>query len=70
MKELNNLKQIRLNMDLSLESVALLCGVNKSSIKRIEDGVMIPTQIMMLKISYGLKMNVCEIFNLDWRTIY
>lgn len=68
MKKLNNLKQIRLSMNLSMADVAKLCGIHPTTIMRVENFEQIPSQYVIIKISRGLKMDATKIFNLDWRT--
>lgn len=54
---------------MSVRALAKLSGVGCSTVSKIENGEMNPTQITMLKISRGLKMNTEDVFNLDWGNI-
>jgi len=67
MKVLNNLKKIRWEKNISQNTLAKLSGVDKGTISRVENGLEIPSQITILKLSRGLKMEANEIFHLDWR---
>lgn len=67
MKVLNNIKQIRYERGISLRQLAKSSGVGFTTISKIENGYVIPTQLTMISIARGLKMDVTEVFDLDWR---
>lgn len=67
MNGLNNIKLIRYEKGLTLRDLERLTGLNHGTISRIENGFTIPTQTTMMQIARGLKMDVSEVFNLDWR---
>ena len=66
MTKLNNIKQIRWKNNITLRQLEKLSGVNYTTINNIENGLEIPTQIVMLKISRGLNMKTHHVFELDW----
>lgn len=67
MKALNNLKQIRYERGISLRELSRCSGVDYTTISRIENFYSVPSQTTMILIARGLKMDVSEVFNLDWR---
>jgi transcriptional regulator with XRE-family HTH domain len=67
MKLLNNIKQIRWDLNLNLRDLEKLSGVSNSTISKIENGLMIPTQLTMLKISRALNKETNEVFELNWK---
>jgi transcriptional regulator with XRE-family HTH domain len=64
---LNNIYEIRQELGISLRKLEKLSGVDYSSINLIENGIVYPTQINMLKISRGLNKETHEVFDLTWR---
>jgi DNA-binding XRE family transcriptional regulator len=66
MKVLNRIKEIRWQLDITLDELAKRAGVTVSAINMIENGFRIPNQITMIKISKGLGMEVTDVFILDW----
>jgi transcriptional regulator with XRE-family HTH domain len=69
MEGLNRLYEIRCNLRLSLRDLSSLTGISYVTLDRIENGFSIPNQLKMLRIARGLKMEVDEIFNLEWRDL-
>ena len=69
MTKLNRIKRIREEKGLTTRDLQKLTGLNHGTISRIENGFTIPTQITMVRISKALKMDVDEVFNLDWRQL-
>lgn len=69
MTELNRIQFIREEKGLTLRKIGKISGVNHTTISRIENGFTNPSQITMVKISKALKMEVNEVFNLDWKKI-
>jgi transcriptional regulator with XRE-family HTH domain len=67
MKGLNRLYEIRCNLGLSLRDLSSLTGVSHATLDRIENFTSIPNQLTQIKIAKALKMDVGEIFNLEWR---
>ena len=69
MKPLNNIQKIRWERNLSLRELSKLSSVSHNEINLIENGMRIPYQITMLKISKALNLSVNEVFHLDWKNI-
>ncbi len=67
MTELNKIKKIREQKGLTLRDLERITGIDHSTISRIENGYSLPSQTTMLLIARGLKMDVNEVFYLDWR---
>lgn len=67
MPELNQLQQIIFDRNISYRGLAKICKVSYSQLQRIANFQTIPTQTTMLAIARGLKMDVDQIFNLNWR---
>lgn len=59
------LKQIRQNRDLSQEELALLCGIDRTYIGRIERLERKPTIVILDKIANGLGMKLKELLDFD-----
>ena len=57
----DNLKEIRINRGLSLDSVASLTGVSKSMLGQIERGESNPTIATLWKIAGGLKVSLSSL---------
>ena len=62
----NNIKQIRWEKGLSLRQLEKLSGVDHSTIGKIENEEVSPTQDIMIAISKGLNKRTTDVFNLDW----
>lgn len=52
----------RLAHDLTLETASRLCGVSRSTLSKIENGLMSPTFDVLQKIVVGLKIDLGELF--------
>lgn len=70
MNVLNTVKLIRWERGLSLRELSKASGVSYSTIYKVENFIVIPNQLTMLKISKGLSLEVPKVFNLDWHTMY
>ncbi|KMZ13755.1 putative transcriptional regulator [Candidatus Burkholderia humilis] len=55
-------KQARLALDLTLEIASRLCGVSRSALSKIENGLMSPTFDVLQKIVRGLQIDLAELF--------
>jgi transcriptional regulator with XRE-family HTH domain len=58
----------RLTLDLTLDTAGRLCGVSRSTLSKIENGLMSPTFDVLQKIVVGLKINVGELFGFARKT--
>lgn len=58
----NRVREIRQERNLSLDDLARLSGVSKSTISRIEIGESEPTQSVMCKICKALNLGLDEVF--------
>ena len=52
----------RLAHDLTLENASQLCGVSRSTLSKVENGLMSPTFDVLQKIVLGLKIEIGELF--------
>jgi len=52
----------RLAHDLTLDMASRLCGVSRSTLSKIENGLMSPTFDVLRKIVAGLKIDLAELF--------
>ena len=52
----------RLAHDLTLETASRLCGVSRSTLSKVENGLMSPTFDVLQKIVVGLKIDLGELF--------
>ncbi|MFP3185943.1 MAG: XRE family transcriptional regulator, partial [Paraburkholderia sp.] len=48
--------------DLTLETASRLCGVSRSTLSKVENGLMSPTFDVLQKIVLGLKIEIGELF--------
>src|ERR1700760_4300977 len=55
-------KRARLAQDLTLETASRLCGVSRSALSKIENGLMSPTFDVLQKIVRGLQIDLAELF--------
>ncbi|MFM0325131.1 helix-turn-helix domain-containing protein [Caballeronia glebae] len=55
-------KRARLAHDLTLETASRLCGVSRSALSKIENGLMSPTFDVLQKIVRGLQIDLAELF--------
>lgn len=58
----NRLKEIRAEKGLSQEALALLCGINRTYIGRIENLQRNPSLLIIAKIADGCNMTLSELF--------
>lgn len=58
----NRLRDIRQERNLTTRKLELLSGVSKSTISRIENGEVIPTQTVMCKLCRALKLRLDDVF--------
>lgn len=63
----NCLQTLMKNRNLSYEKLAKMTGISSSTLQRIATFEQSPTQKVMIAIARGLRMDVVEVFNLDWR---
>lgn len=61
------LSDIRLNKKLSLEDLADISGVSKSTLQRIEKGKTSPTMLTMEKLAKALDMKINDLFESDYK---
>lgn len=66
---LNRVKEIRWKKNLTVIELASRSGLRQSTITKVENGDMIPSQIVMMKISNGLGMPTNQVFKLDWSKV-
>jgi XRE family transcriptional regulator, regulator of sulfur utilization len=64
----DNLKRIRKEKKLSLDSVAALAGVSKSMLGQIERGESSPTINMLWKIASGLRLSFSELITPNFKS--
>src|SRR5579862_9052137 len=55
-------KAARVAHDLTLETASRLCGVSRSALSKIENGLMSPTFDVLQKIVRGLQIDLAELF--------
>ncbi|WP_244817308.1 helix-turn-helix domain-containing protein [Caballeronia sp. Lep1P3] len=55
-------KQARIAHDLTLETASRLCGVSRSALSKIENGLMSPTFDVLQKIVRGLQIDLGALF--------
>jgi transcriptional regulator with XRE-family HTH domain len=55
-------RRARLAHDLTLETASRLCGVSRSALSKIENGLMSPTFDVLQKIVRGLQIDLAELF--------
>ena len=60
----NRLKQLREEKNLSQEQLALLCGLDRTYIGRIERLERKPSLVAVEKIANGLNMHILELLNM------
>lgn len=68
-KALNRIKHIRKELKLTVRELEELSGINHSTITKVENGDIIPTQLTMLMLAKGLNLRVHEVFILDYTKI-
>lgn len=67
MKDDNCLQTIMKDRDLNYRKLARMTGISKSALQEIATFEQSPTQKVMIAIARGLRMDVVEVFNLEWR---
>jgi len=55
-------KHARVAQDLTLETASRLCGVSRSALSKIENGLMSPTFDVLQKIVRGLQIDLAQLF--------
>jgi transcriptional regulator with XRE-family HTH domain len=55
-------KAARLKHDYTLEAASRVCGVSRSTLSKVENGVMSPTFDVLQKIVHGLQIDLGELF--------
>ncbi|WP_248323215.1 helix-turn-helix domain-containing protein [Caballeronia sp. Sq4a] len=55
-------RQARVAQDMTLETASRLCGVSRSALSKIENGLMSPTFDVLQKIVRGLRIDLGELF--------
>lgn len=65
----NRIKHLRQERKLSVEQLALLSGLSKSSISKIERGNTMPTHLTMLLISRSFDLPMHQVFNPDYKIL-
>ncbi len=55
-------KHARVSHDLTLETASRLCGVSRSALSKIKNGLMSPTFDVLQKIMRGLRIDLAELF--------
>ena len=58
----HRVRRARLAHDLTLETASRLCGVSRSALSKIENGLMSPTFDVLQKIVRGLQIDLAELF--------
>jgi putative transcriptional regulator len=66
---LNRIKQLREQQNMSARDLAKKARVSKSTINNLENGLSVPSQITLLKISKALNKDARQVFMLDWRKV-
>lgn len=62
----NNLQEIMNLRNLSYGELSKITGISKSTLYRVSNFLQSPTQDMMISIAKGLKMDVIDVFNLNY----
>ncbi|QSN62907.1 helix-turn-helix domain-containing protein [Caballeronia sp. M1242] len=55
-------RQARVAQDMTLDTASRLCGVSRSALSKIENGLMSPTFDVLQKIVRGLRIDLGELF--------
>ncbi|WP_250473849.1 XRE family transcriptional regulator [Caballeronia sp. GAFFF1] len=55
-------RQARVAQDMTLETASRMCGVSRSALSKIENGLMSPTFDVLQKIVRGLRIDLGELF--------
>ena len=67
MYEQNRLSEILYKKGLTYRKLSKISGVSRSAINKIANFETDPKQSTMISIARALKMDVTDVFNLDWR---
>ena len=65
LKFANKLKKLRKEHNLSQEELALLCGIDRTYVGRIEKLKRNPSLIILQKIADGLKIKINDLLTFD-----
>lgn len=63
----NKILEIRGKKGITTGQLEIWTGITRQTISRIENMEVDPKQSQMIKISKALKMDVADVFDLDWR---
>ena len=63
----NKILEIRGKKGITTGQLEIWTGITRQTISRIENMEVDPKQSQMIKISKALKMDVTDVFDLDWR---
>lgn len=66
---LNKVKELRWSQKLTVAELATRGGLRQSTVTKVENGDIIPSQITMMKISKGLGIPTHDVFLLDWHRV-
>jgi putative transcriptional regulator len=61
---LNNLEELRKSAGLTQQELSESAGVSKKSINAIENGIYVPSTVLVLKIVKTIKCDVEDLFKL------
>ena len=67
LRTLNRIHEMRWKFGITIMELSKKSGISKSAIHRIENGFVVPNQVQMIAIAKSLKMNVADVFDLEWR---
>lgn len=67
MKDPNRLFKIMAERNLSQQQLQRMSGVSKTAIGKIANFEADPRQTTMIALARALKLDVSEVFNLNWR---
>ena len=65
--EYNRLQTIMNERNITYRELARMSGVSIGTLHKIANFQQSPTQKVMIAIACGLRMDVTEVFNLEWR---
>ena len=63
----NKILEIRGKKGITTGQLEIWTGITRQTISRIENMEVDPKQSQMIRISKALKMDVTDVFDLDWR---
>ncbi len=61
------ISDIRANKKITLKKLANISGISKSSIQRIEAGVVSPTMDKMEKLAAAMEVRITDLFESDYK---